>query len=106
MKIKFWGPPSPLNIAFLTGQWGKSGPLLLLSTKSHGEQQKWTTFHEFLHGLLSHIVIGFQWREKAGGTPLWPPGGFFLGFYFFFENWRRGLARLLKLYKVFILTKK
>ena len=26
--------PSPLNIAILTGQWGKRGPLLLLSTKS------------------------------------------------------------------------
>ena len=36
-------PPSPLNIAILTGQWGKSGPLLLLSTKSQLEQQKWTT---------------------------------------------------------------
>ena len=25
---------------------GKSGPLLLLRTKSPGEQQKWTTYHK------------------------------------------------------------
>ena len=36
-----------------------------------------------------------------------PSGGHFLGFFkFFLENRRRGVARLLKLYKVFILTKK
>ena len=40
-----------------TGQSGKRGPLLFLSTKSHGEQQKWTTYHEFLHGLLRHKKI-------------------------------------------------
>ena len=39
--------------------------------------------------------------------PPWPPGAHFLGFFrFFFENRGRGLARLLQLYRVFILTKK
>ena len=33
MKNKFWEPlPSPLNIAILTGKWGKSCPLLLLES--------------------------------------------------------------------------
>ena len=38
--------------------------------------------------------------------PPWPPMGQLLGFLRFFLNRRRGLANLLKLYRVFILTKK
>ena len=48
------GPPSPLNIAILTGQWGKIGPLLLFSTKSQLEQQKWTTLITLVRAKFKH----------------------------------------------------
>ena len=43
---------------------------------------------------------------EISGTPLAPWGPFFRFFQDFFENRGRGLARLLQLYRVFILTKK
>ena len=43
---------------------------------------------------------------SLGNSP-WSPGAHFLEYFegFFYENRRRGLARLLKRYRVFILTK-
>ena len=55
-----------------------SGPLLLLTMRFGAEQQKWTTYHEVLHGLISHKnnrIIG-----EMGGPPPWPPVAHFLGF--------------------------
>ena len=59
-------PPSPLNIAILTGQWGKSGPLLLWSTKSQLEQQKWTTL---VQAKCKHIPDEL-WRWQETKCPL------------------------------------
>ena len=85
----------------------KSGPLLLLRTNSPGQQQNWTTYHEILHGLLSHKNRGIPMKIKFGDAPMAPWRHFLLFFVqVFFLNRGKGLARLLKLYMVFLQSKK
>ena len=82
--------------------------------------KKWSTFvahhqilfvrvyyHEILHGLLSHKNRRIPIKKKTFGHPPWPPGGhFFKVFSGFFLSRVKGLARLLKRYRVFIISKK
>ena len=62
---------------------------------------------KFLLGFLSNKKRRIPMKIKFWGPPPSPLNIALLGFFkFFFENRRRGLARLLKLYKVVILTEK
>ena len=62
---------------------------------------------KFLHGFLSKKNRRIPMKIKFWGPPPSPLNIALLGFFrFFFENRRRGLAKLLKLYKVVILTEK
>ena len=79
MKNKFWEPlPSPLNIAILTGKWGKSGLIFLLESTLTKSDIIRMYYYKILRGLLSHKNNRIPMKKEFRGPP-WPLEGHYLG---------------------------